>query len=61
LIGDLISDPFHLAKVGTLGGKDLLRFLKNFEQLAQSHGPNRGQHVERDAGFGRVHSKLRNG
>jgi len=33
----------------------LLRLLKNFQQLAQPHGPNGGQHVERDTRFRRVH------
>ena len=32
--------------------------VENFEQLAQSNGSDRRQHVQRDAGFGGVHSEV---
>jgi hypothetical protein len=59
LIGNLVSDPFYFAKVATFSREDFLRFLKNLQQLAQSHRPNGRQHVERDTGFGRVHWSMR--
>jgi hypothetical protein len=61
LIGDLVSDAFHLAKVAAFSREDLLRFLKNLQATCATAPAQRRQHVERDAGFGRVHLKSDNG
>ena len=61
LVGNLAANSFHLAKLGALRREDLLRFLENLQQFAQPHRSNGRQHIERDACFGRVHSKSRKG
>ena len=61
LVCDLVADSFDLAKLAASRSEDLLRLSKNFEQFPQPHRPDSRQHVERDANFSRVHSKLRNG
>jgi len=55
LLGNLVADSFDLAQFAAFGGKDLLRFLENLEQLPQPNRPNSRQHIERDASFGRIH------
>src|ERR1043166_2554972 len=55
LIGDLVANSFHLAQLAPFHRQDPLRFPENFEQLPQSHWPDRRQHVQDDASFGRIH------
>src|SRR5882724_12921669 len=55
LIRDFVANSFDLPKLTTFCSEDLLRLLKNLQQLAQPHGPNGGQHVECDTGFRCVH------
>ena len=59
LVRYLIADSFDLTKVSAFCRKDLLRFLKNFQQFAQPHRPHGRQHIERDAGVSRVHVRSR--
>src|SRR6266436_6683981 len=55
LIRDFVANSFDLPKLTTFCSEDLLRLLKNLQQLAQPHGPNGRQHFERDTRFRRVH------